>query len=170
MAKTLYDKIFDDHTVERQDDGTCLIYIDRHLVHEVTSPQAFEGLRMAGRKVRAPEKTLAVVDHNVPTTDRSKGIDDPESRLQVETLAKNAAEFGVEYYNETDKRQGIVHVIGPEQGFTLPGTTIVCGDSHTSTHGAFGALAFGVGTSEVEHVMATQCLICLLYTSPSPRD
>jgi 3-isopropylmalate/(R)-2-methylmalate dehydratase large subunit len=159
MAKTLYDKIFDDHTVERQDDGTCLIYIDRHLVHEVTSPQAFEGLRMAGRKVRTPEKTLAVVDHNVPTTDRSKGIDDPESRLQVETLAKNAAEFGVEYYNETDKRQGIVHVIGPEQGFTLPGTTIVCGDSHTSTHGAFGALAHGIGTSEVEHVLATQTLI-----------
>jgi 3-isopropylmalate/(R)-2-methylmalate dehydratase large subunit len=159
MAKTLYDKIFDDHTVERQEDGTCLIYIDRHLVHEVTSPQAFEGLRMAGRKVRAPEKTLAVVDHNVPTTDRSKGIDDPESRLQVETLAKNAAEFGVEYYNETDKRQGIVHVIGPEQGFTLPGTTIVCGDSHTSTHGAFGALAHGIGTSEVEHVLATQTLI-----------
>jgi 3-isopropylmalate/(R)-2-methylmalate dehydratase large subunit len=159
MAKTLYDKIFDDHTVERQEDGTCLIYIDRHLVHEVTSPQAFEGLRLAGRKVRAPEKTLAVVDHNVPTTDRSKGIDDPESRLQVETLAKNAAEFGVEYYNETDKRQGIVHVIGPEQGFTLPGTTIVCGDSHTSTHGAFGALAHGIGTSEVEHVLATQTLI-----------
>lgn len=159
MAKTLYDKIFDDHIVDRQEDGTCLLYIDRHLVHEVTSPQAFEGLRMAGRKVRAPEKTLAVVDHNVPTSDRSKGIDDPESRLQVETLAKNAADFGVEYYNETDKRQGIVHVIGPEQGFTLPGTTIVCGDSHTSTHGAFGALAHGIGTSEVEHVLATQTLI-----------
>jgi len=159
MAKTLYDKIFEDHIVERQDDGTCLLYIDRHLVHEVTSPQAFEGLRLTGRKVRAPDKTLAVVDHNVPTTDRSKGIDDPESRLQVETLAKNAVEFGVEYYNETDKRQGIVHVIGPEQGFTLPGTTIVCGDSHTSTHGAFGALAHGIGTSEVEHVLATQTLI-----------
>ena len=159
MAKTLYDKIFDDHVVDRQDDGTCLLYIDRHLVHEVTSPQAFEGLRMAGRKVRAPEKTLAVVDHNVPTSDRSKGIDDPEARTQVDALAKNAADFGVEYYNETDKRQGIVHVIGPEQGFTLPGTTIVCGDSHTSTHGAFGALAHGIGTSEVEHVLATQTLI-----------
>ena len=159
MAKTLYDKIFEDHTVSRRDDGTCLLYIDRHLVHEVTSPQAFEGLRMAGRKVRAPEKTLAVVDHNVPTSDRSAGIDDPESRLQVETLAKNAADFGVEYYDERDARQGIVHVIGPEQGFTLPGTTIVCGDSHTSTHGAFGALAHGIGTSEVEHVLATQTLI-----------
>ncbi len=157
--KTLYDKIFDDHVVDRQPDGTCLLYIDRHLVHEVTSPQAFEGLRMAGRKVRAPEKTLAVVDHNVPTTDRSKGIDDPESRIQVETLAKNARDFGVEYFNELDKRQGIVHVVGPEQGFTLPGTTIVCGDSHTSTHGAFGALAHGIGTSEVEHVLATQTLI-----------
>ncbi len=159
MAKTLYDKIFDDHTVDRQDDGTCLLYIDRHLVHEVTSPQAFEGLRMTGRKVRQPEKTLAVVDHNVPTSDRTKGIDDVESRIQVETLAKNAADFGIEYYNETDKRQGVVHVIGPEQGFTLPGTTIVCGDSHTSTHGAFGALAHGIGTSEVEHVLATQTLI-----------
>ncbi|OZB03133.1 MAG: isopropylmalate isomerase, partial [Rhizobiales bacterium 39-66-18] len=130
--RTLYDKIFDDHVVHRQEDGTCLLYIDRHLVHEVTSPQAFEGLRMAGRKVRAPAKTLAVVDHNVPTTDRSQGIDDPESKLQVETLAENAAEFGVEYFNERDVRQGIVHVVGPEQGFTLPGTTIVCGDSHTS--------------------------------------
>ena len=159
MATTLYDKIFDDHIVERQPDGTCLLYIDRHLVHEVTSPQAFEGLRMAGRKVRAPEKTLAVVDHNVPTTDRSKGIADDQSRIQVETLAKNAAEFGVEYFHELDKRQGIVHVVGPEQGFTLPGTTIVCGDSHTSTHGAFGALAHGIGTSEVEHVLATQTLI-----------
>ncbi|MEZ5843288.1 MAG: 3-isopropylmalate dehydratase large subunit [Hyphomicrobiaceae bacterium] len=159
MARTLYDKIFEDHVVDRQEDGTCLLYIDRHLVHEVTSPQAFEGLRMAGRKVRAPDKTLAVVDHNVPTSDRSKGIDDPEARTQVEALAKNAADFGVEYYNETDKRQGIVHVIGPEQGFTLPGTTIVCGDSHTSTHGAFGALAHGIGTSEVEHVLATQTLI-----------
>jgi 3-isopropylmalate/(R)-2-methylmalate dehydratase large subunit len=159
MAKTLYDKIFEDHVVERQDDGTCLLYIDRHLVHEVTSPQAFEGLRMTGRKVRAPEKTLAVVDHNVPTSDRTKGIDDDDSRIQVETLATNARDFGVEYYNELDKRQGIVHVVGPEQGFTLPGTTIVCGDSHTSTHGAFGALAHGIGTSEVEHVLATQTLI-----------
>ena len=159
MAKTLYDKIFDDHIVDRQPDGTCLIYIDRHLIHEVTSPQAFEGLRMAGRKVRAPEKTLAVVDHNVPTTDRSKGIADDDSRIQVETLAKNAKDFGVEYFHERDKRQGIVHVVGPEQGFTLPGTTIVCGDSHTSTHGAFGALAHGIGTSEVEHVLATQTLI-----------
>ena len=159
MAKTLYDKIWDDHLVHEAEDGTCLLYIDRHLVHEVTSPQAFEGLRMAGRKVRAPEKTLAVVDHNVPTTDRSKGIDDPESKLQVETLARNAAEFGVDYFDENDKRQGIVHIIGPEQGFTLPGTTIVCGDSHTSTHGAFGALAHGIGTSEVEHVLATQTLI-----------
>ena len=159
MAKTLYDKIFDDHVVDRQADGTCLLYIDRHLVHEVTSPQAFEGLRMTGRKVRAPGKTLAVVDHNVPTSDRSLGIDDEESRTQVETLAMNARDFGIEYYNELDQRQGIVHVIGPEQGFTLPGTTIVCGDSHTSTHGAFGALAHGIGTSEVEHVLATQTLI-----------
>ena len=157
--RTLYDKIFDDHVIDRQEDGTCLLYIDRHLVHEVTSPQAFEGLRAAGRKVHAPSKTLAVVDHNVPTTDRSHGIEEPESRLQVETLAENAREFGVEYFNELDKRQGIVHVIGPEQGFTLPGTTIVCGDSHTSTHGAFGALAHGIGTSEVEHVLATQTLI-----------
>ncbi len=159
MAKTLYDKIFDDHIVDRQEDGTYLIYIDRHLVHEVTSPQAFEGLTLANRKVRAPTRTLAVVDHNVPTTDRSKGIDDEESRIQVETLAKNTKDFGVEYYDERDIRQGIVHVIGPEQGFTLPGTTIVCGDSHTSTHGAFGALAHGIGTSEVEHVLATQTLI-----------
>jgi 3-isopropylmalate/(R)-2-methylmalate dehydratase large subunit len=157
--RTLYDKIWDDHVVDQQPDGTCLLYIDRHLVHEVTSPQAFEGLRVTGRKVRAPEKTLAVVDHNVPTTDRSKGIEDPESRTQVETLAENARDFGIEYYNELDKRQGIVHIIGPEQGFTLPGTTIVCGDSHTSTHGAFGALAHGIGTSEVEHVLATQTLI-----------
>ncbi|WP_333794810.1 3-isopropylmalate dehydratase large subunit [Hyphomicrobium sp.] len=159
MAKTLYDKIFDDHIVDQQPDGTCLIYIDRHLVHEVTSPQAFEGLRMTGRKVRAPEKTLAVVDHNVPTTDRTRGIADEDSRIQVETLAANARDFGVEYFNELDKRQGIVHVVGPEQGFTLPGTTIVCGDSHTSTHGAFGALAHGIGTSEVEHVLATQTLV-----------
>ncbi|HTJ02108.1 MAG TPA: 3-isopropylmalate dehydratase large subunit [Methylovirgula sp.] len=161
MAKpqTLYDKIFEDHVIDRQEDGTCLLYIDRHLIHEVTSPQAFEGLRMTGRKVRAPEKTLAVVDHNVPTTDRSHGIDDPESRTQVEQLAANAREFGIDYFNELDLRQGIVHIIGPEQGFTLPGTTIVCGDSHTSTHGAFGALAHGIGTSEVEHVLATQTLI-----------
>jgi len=158
-AKTLYDKIFDDHVVSRQPDGTCILYIDRHLVHEVTSPQAFEGLRLAGRKVRAPEKTLAVVDHNIATTaDRNQGIKDEESRLQVETMAKNAKDFGVEYYDERDVRQGIVHVIGPEQGFTLPGSTIVCGDSHTSTHGAFGALAHGIGTSEVEHVLATQTL------------
>ena len=157
--RSLYDKIWDSHLVHEAPDGTCLIYIDRHLVHEVTSPQAFEGLRMAGRKVRAPHKTLAVVDHNVPTTDRSKGIDDPESALQIATLAENARDFGIEYYNERDKRQGIVHVVGPEQGFTLPGTTIVCGDSHTSTHGAFGALAHGIGTSEVEHVLATQTLI-----------
>jgi 3-isopropylmalate/(R)-2-methylmalate dehydratase large subunit len=157
--RTLYDKIWDDHVVDQQPDGTCLLYIDRHLVHEVTSPQAFEGLRLTGRKVRAPEKTLAVVDHNVPTSDRSKGIDDPESAQQVETLANNARDFGIEYYNEVDVRQGIVHVVGPEQGFTLPGTTIVCGDSHTSTHGAFGALAHGIGTSEVEHVLATQTLI-----------
>ncbi len=156
---TLYDKIFEDHVVDRQDDGTCLLYIDRHLVHEVTSPQAFEGLRMTGRKVHAPEKTLAVVDHNIPTTDRSKGIAEEESRIQVEALAKNAKEFGVLYFDELDIRQGIVHIVGPEQGFTLPGTTIVCGDSHTSTHGAFGALAHGIGTSEVEHVLATQTLI-----------
>ncbi|MBJ3777203.1 3-isopropylmalate dehydratase large subunit [Acuticoccus mangrovi] len=157
--RTLYDKIWDDHLVEISDDGTALLYIDRHLVHEVTSPQAFEGLRIAGRQVHAPTRTLAVVDHNVPTTDRSHGIDDPESALQVETLAQNAVDFGVEYYNERDIRQGIVHIVGPEQGFTLPGMTIVCGDSHTSTHGAFGALAHGIGTSEVEHVLATQTLV-----------
>ncbi|MBB3391301.1 3-isopropylmalate/(R)-2-methylmalate dehydratase large subunit [Rhizobium sp. BK275] len=158
--RTLYDKIWADHLVDEQEDGTCLLYIDRHLVHEVTSPQAFEGLRMSGRKVRAPEKTLAVVDHNVPTSaDRHLGIKNEESRIQVEQLAKNAAEFNVEYYSENDKRQGIVHIIGPEQGFTLPGMTIVCGDSHTSTHGAFGSLAHGIGTSEVEHVLATQTLI-----------
>src|ERR671930_106407 len=157
--RTLYDKIWDDHLVDEQPDGTCLLYIDRHLVHEVTSPQAFEGLRASGRKVRAPEKTLAVVDHNIPTTDRSKPNPDPESIEQMRVMAENAREFGIEYYNEFDKRQGIVHVIGPEQGFTLPGTTIVCGDSHTSTHGAFGALAHGIGTSEVEHVLATQTLI-----------
>ena len=161
MAKprTLYDKIWDDHLVQQSPDGSCLIYIDRHLVHEVTSPQAFEGLRAAGRKLRAPQKTLAVVDHNVPTTDRSLPIVDPESRAQVEQLAVNAREFGVQYFNEHDRRQGVVHIIGPEQGFTLPGATIVCGDSHTSTHGAFGALAHGIGTSEVEHVLATQTLI-----------
>ncbi|MBL0930183.1 MAG: 3-isopropylmalate dehydratase large subunit [Alphaproteobacteria bacterium] len=161
MAKprTLFDKIWDAHVVHRQDDGTCVLYIDRHLVHEVTSPQAFEGLRMTGRKVRRPDLTVAVADHNVPTTDRSKGIEDPESRIQVETLAKNAHDFGVMHFGMDDIRQGIVHIIGPEQGLTQPGNTIVCGDSHTATHGAFGALAFGIGTSEVEHVLATQTLI-----------
>ncbi len=158
-ARTLFDKIWDAHLVDRQEDGTCLLYIDRHLVHEVTSPQAFEGLRAAGRKVRHPEATLAVADHNVPTTDRSLGIDDEESRIQVETLEKNAGDFGVDYLRMDDVRQGVVHIVGPEQGFTLPGTTIVCGDSHTSTHGAFGSLAFGIGTSEVEHVLATQTLV-----------
>ena len=157
--RTLYDKIWDDHVVHEDADGTSVLYIDRHLVHEVTSPQAFEGLRLSGRKVRAPQKTLAVVDHNVPTTDRSHGIANRESAIQVEALARNAADFGIEYYHELDHRQGIVHIIGPEQGFTLPGMTIVCGDSHTSTHGAFGALAHGIGTSEVEHVLATQTLI-----------
>ncbi|MEN2495047.1 MAG: 3-isopropylmalate dehydratase large subunit [Hyphomicrobiaceae bacterium hypho_1] len=159
MPKTLYEKIFDDHIIGCKEDGTYLIYIDRHLVHEVTSPQAFEGLRIADRKVRVPERTLAVVDHCVPTSNRAWGINDPKAKIQVETLAKNVSDFGIEYYDETDQRQGIVHVIGPEQGFTLPGTTIVCGDSHTSTHGAFGALAHGIGTSEVEHVLATQTLI-----------
>ena len=161
MAKprTLYDKIWDDHLVDEQPDGTCLIFIDRHLVHEVTSPQAFEGLRLTGRKVRAPEKTLCVVDHNVPTTNRNLPNPDPESAAQIAYLAENAELFGLEYFNEFDKRQGIVHIIGPEQGFTLPGTTLVCGDSHTATHGAFGALAYGIGTSEVEHVLATQTLI-----------
>ncbi|MFO1241963.1 MAG: 3-isopropylmalate dehydratase large subunit [Rickettsiales bacterium] len=160
MAKTLFDKIWDSHVVEQQEDGTCLLYIDRHMVHEVTSPQAFEGLRMTGRKVRRPEATLAVADHNVPTTpDRAQGIKDETSRIQVQTLEDNCAEFGVTYFKMDDKRQGIVHVVGPEQGFTQPGMTIVCGDSHTSTHGAFGALAFGIGTSEVEHVLATQTLI-----------
>ncbi|WP_170359845.1 3-isopropylmalate dehydratase large subunit [Ruegeria arenilitoris] len=158
--KTLYDKIWDAHVVHEADDGTCLLYIDRHLVHEVTSPQAFEGLRMAGRKVRAPEKTIAVPDHNVPTTpDRVNGIENPESRIQVEALDKNAREFGIHYYPVNDIRQGIVHIVGPEQGWTLPGMTVVCGDSHTATHGAFGALAHGIGTSEVEHVLATQTLI-----------
>ncbi len=158
--KTLYDKIWDAHVVHEADDGTCLLYIDRHLVHEVTSPQAFEGLRMAGRKVRAPEKTIAVPDHNVPTTpDRVNGIENPESRIQVEALDKNAKDFGIHYYPVNDVRQGIVHIVGPEQGWTLPGMTVVCGDSHTATHGAFGALAHGIGTSEVEHVLATQTLI-----------
>jgi 3-isopropylmalate/(R)-2-methylmalate dehydratase large subunit len=159
MPRTLYDKIWEDHLVDQQPDGTCLIYIDRHLVHEVTSPQAFEGLRLSGRKVRAPEKTLCVVDHNVPTTDRKLPNPDPESAAQIAYLAENVKIFGLDYFNEFDKRQGIVHIIGPEQGFTLPGTTLVCGDSHTATHGAFGALAYGIGTSEVEHVLATQTLI-----------
>ncbi|HEX8827319.1 MAG TPA: aconitase family protein, partial [Xanthobacteraceae bacterium] len=161
MAKprTLYDKIWDDHLIEEEPNGACLIYIDRHIVHEVTSPQAFEGLRLAGRKVRAPDKTLLVVDHNVPTTDRNLPNPDPESAAQIAYLAENAKFFGLEYYDEFDKRQGIVHIIGPEQGFTLPGVTLVCGDSHTATNGAFGALAYGIGTSEVEHVLATQTLI-----------
>ena len=157
--RTLFDKIWDSHLVDESDEGGALLYIDRHLVHEVTSPQAFEGLRMAGRGVRRPEAALAVADHNVPTTDRASGIVEPESRLQVETLEANCAEFGIEYFSMTDPRQGIVHIIGPEQGLTQPGMTIVCGDSHTATHGAFGALAFGIGTSEVEHVLATQTLI-----------
>jgi len=157
--RTLFDKIWDSHVVDKQDEATFLIYIDRHIVHEVTSPQAFEGLRISGRKVRRPESILAVADHNVPTTDRSGGIADPESRQQVETLERNVREFGVPYFPVDDIRQGIVHIIGPEQGMTQPGMTIVCGDSHTATHGAFGALAFGIGTSEVEHVLATQTLI-----------
>ncbi len=159
MSKTLYDKIWDDHLVHTQDDGTSLLYVDRHLVHEVTSPQAFEGLRNSNRKVRQPNLTLAVADHNVPTSDRSKGISDEESKLQVETLEKNCDEFGIKIFGMNDKRQGIVHIIGPEQGFTQPGSIIVCGDSHTATHGAFGSLAFGIGTSEVEHVLATQTLV-----------
>ena len=159
MSKTLYDKIWDDHLVHTQDDGTSLLYVDRHLVHEVTSPQAFEGLRNSNRKVRQPNLTLAVADHNVPTSDRSKGISDEESKLQVETLEKNCEEFGIKLFGMNDKRQGIVHIIGPEQGFTQPGSIIVCGDSHTATHGAFGSLAFGIGTSEVEHVLATQTLV-----------
>jgi 3-isopropylmalate/(R)-2-methylmalate dehydratase large subunit len=159
QPRTLYDKIWDDHVVDEQPDGTCLLYIDRHLIHEVTSPQAFEGLRLTGRKVRAPEKTLAVVDHNVPTTDRTKPNPDPESITQIAALEQNCKDFGIEYYDAFDRRQGIVHIIGPEQGFTLPGATIVCGDSHTDTHGAFGALGMGIGTSEVEHVLATQTLI-----------
>ena len=158
--KTLYDKIWDAHVAHQADDGTCLLYIDRHLVHEVTSPQAFEGLRMSGRKVRAPERTIAVPDHNVPTTEgRDTHIDNDESRIQVEALDRNARDFGVHYYPVSDVRQGIVHIVGPEQGWTLPGMTVVCGDSHTATHGAFGALAHGIGTSEVEHVLATQTLI-----------
>lgn len=156
--RTLFEKIWDDHVIEESADGSALIYIDRHLVHEVTSPQAFEGLRLTGRTVRRPEATLAVADHNVPTQNRIAGIREEESRIQIETLEENIREFGLTYFGMSDKRQGIVHVIGPEQGFTLPGTTIVCGDSHTSTHGAFGALAFGIGTSEVEHVLATQTL------------
>jgi len=159
MPKTLYDKIWEEHLVHQQEDGTSLLYVDRHLIHEVTSPQAFEGLRLNKRKVRKPNLTLAVADHNVPTTDRSKGINDQESKIQVDTLKKNCKEFGVQLFDMNDKRQGIVHIIGPEQGFTQPGTVIVCGDSHTATHGAFGALAFGIGTSEVEHVLATQTLI-----------
>ena len=159
MPKTLYDKIWDDHLVHQQPDGTALLYVDRHLVHEVTSPQAFEGLRTQKRKVRRPELTLAVPDHNVPTTDRSGGITDKESKIQVDTLRNNCKEFGIQLFDVNDKRQGIVHIIGPEQGFTQPGTVIVCGDSHTATHGAFGSLAFGIGTSEVEHVLATQTLI-----------
>ena len=159
-GKTLYDKIWDAHVVQQDEDGTCLLYIDRHLVHEVTSPQAFEGLRMTGRTVRAPQRTIAVPDHNVPTTvDRENGIENEESRIQVEALDKNAKDFGVNYYPVSDVRQGIVHIVGPEQGWTLPGMTVVCGDSHTATHGAFGALAHGIGTSEVEHVLATQTLI-----------
>ena len=159
QPRTLFDKVWDSHVVERLEDGTCVLYIDRHLVHEVTSPQAFEGLRLAGRRVRRPDATIAVVDHNIPTTNRAEGIAEPESRLQVETLERNVAEFGVPYFPLLDARQGIVHIIGPEQGISLPGMTIVCGDSHTSTHGAMGALAFGIGTSEVEHVLATQTLL-----------
>jgi len=159
MPQTLYDKIWNEHIVHQQSDGTTLLYVDRHLIHEVTSPQAFEGLRLSKRKVRKPNLTLAVADHNVPTTDRSKGINDKESKIQVDVLEKNCKEFGIELFDMQDKRQGIVHIIGPEQGFTQPGTVIVCGDSHTATHGAFGALAFGIGTSEVEHVLATQTLI-----------
>ena len=159
MSKTLYDKIWNEHLVHQQEDGTSLLFVDRHLIHEVTSPQAFEGLRNSKRKVRQPSLTLAVADHNVPTTDRSKGILDKESKIQVDTLDNNCREFGIQVFGMNDKRQGIVHIIGPEQGFTQPGTIIVCGDSHTATHGAFGALAFGIGTSEVEHVLATQTLV-----------
>src|SRR3990172_3673238 len=158
-GKTLYDKLWDAHVVRQNEDGTCLLYIDRHLVHEVTSPQAFEGLRLAGRKPWRVDANLATADHNVPTTNRAQGIDDPVSRLQVETLDKNCEDFGITEFRMNDLRQGIVHVIGPEQGATLPGMTVVCGDSHTSTHGAFACLAHGIGTSEVEHVLATQCLL-----------
>ena len=159
MSLTLYDKIWNEHLVNQQEDGTALLFVDRHLIHEVTSPQAFEGIRNSKRKIRQPNLTLAVADHNVPTTDRSKGISDNDSKIQVDTLVKNCKEFGIQIFGMNDKRQGIVHIIGPEQGFTQPGTVIVCGDSHTATHGAFGALAFGIGTSEVEHVLATQTLI-----------
>ena len=159
MPLTLYDKIWNEHLVNQQEDGTALLFVDRHLIHEVTSPQAFEGIRNSKRKIRQPNLTLAVADHNVPTTDRSKGISDNDSKIQVDTLVKNCKEFGIQIFGMNDKRQGIVHIIGPEQGFTQPGTVIVCGDSHTATHGAFGALAFGIGTSEVEHVLATQTLI-----------
>ena len=159
MVRTLFDKVWDAHVVQRLGDGTCVLYIDRHLVHEVTSPQAFEGLRLAGRRVRRPEATIAVADHNIPTMGRAQGIVEEESRIQVETLERNVAEFGVPYFPILSPQQGIVHIIGPEQGISLPGTTIVCGDSHTSTHGALGALAFGIGTSEVEHVLATQTLL-----------
>ena len=159
MSQTIYDKIWNEHLVHEQEDGTSLLFVDRHLIHEVTSPQAFEGLRNTKRKVRQPKLTLAVADHNVPTTDRSKGISDEESKIQVDTLDANCKEFGVQLFGMNDKRQGIVHIIGPEQGFTQPGTIIVCGDSHAATHGAFGALAFGIGTSEVEHVLATQTLV-----------
>ena len=173
MPNTLYDKIWNDHLVDQQSDGTALLFVDRHLVHEVTSPQAFEGLRNSNRKVRHPKLTLAVADHNVPTTDRTNGIADKESKIQVDTLENNCKEFGIQLFGMDDKRQGIVHIIGPEQGFTQPGTVIVCGDSHTATHGAFGALAFGIGTSEVEHVLATAnvregCLTFLLeFLNPS---
>ena len=159
MPKTIYDKIWNEHLVHEQKDGTSLLFVDRHLIHEVTSPQAFEGLRMSNRKVRHPKLTLAVADHNVPTSDRSRGISDEDSKIQVDTLNRNCEEFGIKIFGMNDKRQGIVHIIGPEQGFTQPGTIIVCGDSHTATHGAFGSLAFGIGTSEVEHVLATQTLV-----------
>tara|TARA_B100001079_G_scaffold165371_1_gene141918 strand:- start:1990 stop:2826 length:837 start_codon:yes stop_codon:yes gene_type:complete len=159
MPQTIYDKIWNEHLVHQQEDGTSLLFVDRHLIHEVTSPQAFEGLRNSNRKVRQPKLALAVADHNVPTTDRTKGISDQESKIQVDTLDTNCKEFGIQLFGMDDKRQGIVHIIGPEQGFTQPGTVIVCGDSHTATHGAFGALAFGIGTSEVEHVLATQTLV-----------
>src|ERR1700674_4785251 len=158
QPRTLFDKIWENHVVAPQGEGTYLIYIDLHLIHEVTTPQAFEGLKLAGRKVRRPDATMAVADHNVPTSDRSRGIDDPESRLQVDTLERYVKEFGVPYFAVDSINQGIVHIIGPEQGLSQPGMTIVCGDSHTATHGAMGALAFGIGTSEVEHVLTTQCL------------